>query len=670
MAPLPLQCAIYRPLPRRKSTVLSQPGCLLVRWTEKEAKELYDSGPLRSTRLVDALLPFYDSQPVAIDRAGTITRGFLFADLRGYTAFVEQRGAAAAAELLTRYRALAREAIARFGGAEIKTEGDSFYVVFDSVSDAVRCGLAIVADAQGADEAIRVGVGIHAGETIESDGGYVGSAVNIAARICAQAGSGEVLVSETVRALTMTLLPVRFRSRGRRQLKGIADPIELFAVEEAADGATAWPAPPRRRLSRRGLFALVGGVLVLVAAAASLGWLTTRPSTGLPSGKWTIGVDVPTSGPGAPGGIPIRNAVQLAVDQTNEAGRLAGVELVAKAYDTGPSDEGEDPDKGAAAVTKMAADPRTIAAVGPFTSPTAGSTIPITNRAGLLECSPSNSYGGLTRPDSGALELRSAHPERINYVRLSPYDQVLSGALASFATHDLDAESALIITAPGWEGDADDFAKAFTARGGQVVRSKLGGRTGVTEALAPLRGDKPPDVVVFEGDTLDGAADMRRAMRASGLGDTPMVSGDSLLSGSGATEGSYLQQAGKAADGTYAGLTSIPPPKADFVDAFRAKFGEEPTDYAAAAYACVEVIVASLEAVAEDGPDSEGLREAVRARAVDPSQSYETAVGTVGFDANGDSIKQMVSFFRVDPEAEDGAGDWALIKQQDFGRSQ
>ena len=214
---------------------------------------------------------------MATDHEGTITRGFLFADLRGYTAFVEQRGAAAAAELLTRYRALAREAIGRFGGAEIKTEGDSFYVVFDSVSSAVRCGLAIVADAQGgSDEAIRVGVGIHAGETIEADGGYVGSPVNIAARICAQAGAGEVLVSETVRALTMTLLPVRFKSRGRPQLKGIAEPIELFAVDEAAEDATGWPSTRRRRLSRRARVGLVGGVLILVAAAAGLGWLASR----------------------------------------------------------------------------------------------------------------------------------------------------------------------------------------------------------------------------------------------------------------------------------------------------------------------------------------------------------------------------------------------------------
>ena len=112
---------------------------------------------------------------------------------------------------------------------------------------------------------------------------------------------------------------------------------------------------------------------------------------------------------------------------------------------------------------------------------------------------------------------------------------------------------------------------------------------------------------------------------------------------------------------------SIPPPRADFVDAYRAAYGEEPTDYAAAAYACVQVILASLEAVAEDGPDADGLREALRARAVDPAHQYETVIGTVGFDANGDSTKQLVSFFRVDPEVADGAGDWALVKQQDFG---
>jgi ABC-type branched-subunit amino acid transport system substrate-binding protein len=118
------------------------------------------------------------------------------------------------------------------------------------------------------------------------------------------------------------------------------------------------------------------------------------------------------------------------------------------------------------------------------------------------------------------------------------------------------------------------------------------------------------------------------------------------------------------------GLSSIAPPRADFVDAYRAAFREEPTAYASAAYACTQVILASLEAVAEDGPSSKDLREAVRAYAADPAHRYETVLGTVGFDANGDSTQQMVSLYRVDPEGADGAGDWALIKQQDFGPPQ
>lgn len=203
-----------------------------------------------------------------------MTRGFLFADLRGYTAYVESRGDPAGAALLDRYRGLVREAVARFGGAEIKTEGDSFYVVFPSASSAVACGLAIVEAARAAaaaepDRPIRVGIGIHAGESVEGAEGYVGSAVNIAARVCAQAAAGEVLVTETVRALTRTSGRLAFTARGRRRLKGIAEPIALYRVDPA--GAVG-PAPARR-LGSRSSFALggiaVAALLVVGALAAS-----------------------------------------------------------------------------------------------------------------------------------------------------------------------------------------------------------------------------------------------------------------------------------------------------------------------------------------------------------------------------------------------------------------
>lgn len=209
------------------------------------------------------------------------TRGFLFADLREYTRFVERHGDQAAADLLARYRVLVREAIGRFDGAEIRTEGDSFYVVFTSASAAINGGIAILEAAAASGEsgrgAIQVGVGVHAGETAETPEGLVGSAVNLAARICALAGPGELWVSDTVRGLTRTFLPVRFVPRGRRRLKGIAEPVLLYQVMPMSpEGAYAAETPARRL--RRGwprLAAIaVGAPLALLAVAGIVGVMT------------------------------------------------------------------------------------------------------------------------------------------------------------------------------------------------------------------------------------------------------------------------------------------------------------------------------------------------------------------------------------------------------------
>ena len=136
-------------------------------------------------------------------------------------------------------------------------------MVFPAVSAAVLCGLAIVeaaghrtSDDGEALPAIPVGIGIHAGETVDTPDGYVGTAVNIAARICAIARPGEVLVSDTVRALTQTVLPVvvrRARSaeaqgrdrpgrrvRRRRECRGVAE----AAPSLVSDVDDRWPSGP------------------------------------------------------------------------------------------------------------------------------------------------------------------------------------------------------------------------------------------------------------------------------------------------------------------------------------------------------------------------------------------------------------------------------------------
>ena len=181
--------------------------------------------------------------------------------------------------MLDRYRILVRSAVAEFDGAEIRTEGDSFYVVFDGASAAIECGLAIVAAAMEASDAdptlpIHVGVGIHAGETVETTEGFVGSAVNTAARICAQAGPNEVFVSGTVRALTGGVVDASFIPVGRRRLKGLTEPIQLFRVA----GPGAAPARTRPRVAVP-LLAAVGLVaLVAVAVLVVRPWIGATPS--------------------------------------------------------------------------------------------------------------------------------------------------------------------------------------------------------------------------------------------------------------------------------------------------------------------------------------------------------------------------------------------------------
>jgi class 3 adenylate cyclase len=206
--------------------------------------------------------------------AASRTLTFLFADIRDYTAFVEEHGDARARQLIASFRQLVRAQLGLTGGGEIKTEGDSFYLVFQTAGQALRCAMAIMnqaADTQRLGGALPVGIGIHAGEPVPHEGQYVGSAVNIAARLGAAAGAGEVLISETVRGLLRTsdLPPVV--ERGGLQLKGVRDAPRAYTVDwrkaefmSAGETAGRWTTGPR---VRRIIFTAAAGAVVIAALA-------------------------------------------------------------------------------------------------------------------------------------------------------------------------------------------------------------------------------------------------------------------------------------------------------------------------------------------------------------------------------------------------------------------
>jgi class 3 adenylate cyclase len=152
----------------------------------------------------------------------------LFTDLVDSTAKAAELGGAWPS-LLTEHNAAIRGELARFRGETIDTAGDGFFASgFDGPARAIRCACAIRDTVTALGLGIRVGV--HTGECDVVDGKLAGLAVAVGARVAAQAGVGEVLVSGTVKDLVAGS-GIGFASRGISELKGLGE-WPLYAVAE------------------------------------------------------------------------------------------------------------------------------------------------------------------------------------------------------------------------------------------------------------------------------------------------------------------------------------------------------------------------------------------------------------------------------------------------------
>ncbi|HEX5937547.1 MAG TPA: extracellular solute-binding protein [Actinomycetota bacterium] len=178
------------------------------------------------------------------DRPASVIRTFLIADLRGYTSLSDARGDQAAADVAERFVAIARESAEAGSGTIVEVRGDEVLAVFDSAREALRAALAlqegIGGEAEGS-QMLGVGIGLDAGEAVSVGNGFRGRALNLAARLCARARSGEILVTSELVHLAGSVEGVRFDDRGAVRLKGVSRPVDVFAVT-AASGAAAAPA--------------------------------------------------------------------------------------------------------------------------------------------------------------------------------------------------------------------------------------------------------------------------------------------------------------------------------------------------------------------------------------------------------------------------------------------
>jgi class 3 adenylate cyclase len=179
---------------------------------------------------------------------GTVT--FVFTDIEDSTELLKRLGDGYA-EVLSGHRKIVRDAFGAADGVEMDTQGDAFFFVFPRARDAIAAAVDVQRAHSAAtwpgDETVRVRIGLHTGEPAIHEAGYVGLDVVRAARICTEGRGGQILLSETTRALVGSGLPegVSVFPLGQRHLRGIDEPERVYevAIEDLEEEPEPAPAP-------------------------------------------------------------------------------------------------------------------------------------------------------------------------------------------------------------------------------------------------------------------------------------------------------------------------------------------------------------------------------------------------------------------------------------------
>lgn len=180
-----------------------------------------------------AEVPAWDESSKSPPPRESAFRVILFTDMEGSTALNDRLGDERAIAILRTHNGVIRQALEQFQGREVKHTGDGFMASFTSATRAVECAIAIQRELAhqntGADNPIRVRMGLSAGEPVEEHKDLFGSAVQLAARVCAHAGPGQILAPNVIRELCIGK-GFLFADQGEQALRGFEEPRRIYEV--------------------------------------------------------------------------------------------------------------------------------------------------------------------------------------------------------------------------------------------------------------------------------------------------------------------------------------------------------------------------------------------------------------------------------------------------------
>lgn len=372
-----------------------------------------------------------------------------------------------------------------------------------------------------------------------------------------------------------------------------------------------------------GMIALLTSILFVVGACAPV--LTPEPG---PEGPIKVGMVTVMTGPAASVGMEQRNWAKLAVDQFNEDGGVAGVEVEMVEGDTE-----FDPAKAVLAAERLAADSDVYGVVGPESSQNCAAAVEAFEKAGLAHISPSCTKPGLSEQGNAT------------FFRVVPRDDVQAPADAVFIAEDLGAESVYIIDDQSTysTGLADEAEKKLRELGvTQITRESITQEDSDFSALLTRMKEDAPDVMFIPIQLASQGAQIAKQMEELGVeaeligSDGQFSPSDFIAGAEGATEGAYVSQF--APDVHY-----IPEAESAW-KAYEEEYGEFGA-YGPPSYEAMSILLDAIKRAYEK--DGQITRENVL-REVGATEDRSGILGfDVGFNEKGDAVGASFYIFQV-----------------------
>jgi branched-chain amino acid transport system substrate-binding protein len=359
--------------------------------------------------------------------------------------------------------------------------------------------------------------------------------------------------------------------------------------------------------------AWLGVAVVALVAAIVFVFLTTRQQQ---ADTITIGAILPLTGDAAQWGIPPRNGAELAVEEINARGGVAGKRLVLSVEDSRA-----EPKEGVSAFNKIVSGGNVKIILGAVASSVSLAVAPIAERNHIVLISPASTNPKIT--DAGDFIFR-----------VIPSDALRGQVFAEYLFKDKGIKKVAIIyiNNEGGVGNRDSFKARFTELGGEVILEE-GYKQGTSDLRSQITKVKASEaeavvVVSYPQDTIL----LMKQAKELDIGKPLYFQTEAV------EDANVLREAGNAAEG----VTYILPAPAEgaasdrFAKAYKQKYGKNPELFAAEAYDIIYLIAKAIES----NPDSKVSAELLRDYLY-KVRDYAGASGTITFDKNGDVVKPM-----------------------------